>query len=137
MSDGTPWGPLDHVAIVVPDTEQALHVWRDLVGLPLLFSEVVQDETIRLTHLDLGNTELQLVEPLVPEHPLQDWLAQRGVALHHLCFETEDLDAVFGDDHGLPLAPARPLPHEATLGRRAVFLDATDTSVVIELISRR
>src|SRR6185503_2767606 len=56
---------LDHLAIVIPDTEEALKIWRDRVGLKLLYSEVVQDGAVRLTHLDLGNTQLQLVEPLV------------------------------------------------------------------------
>ncbi len=129
----SPFGRLDHIAIVVPDTDAALAVWRDMVGLPFLFSEVVQDDTIRLTHLDLGSTELQLVEPLVPEHPLQAWLTEHGVCVHHVCFETDDLDAVFTDDSPYPMVPTKDLPHEATLGRQAVFLDNSDTSIVIEL----
>ena len=32
---------LDHLAIVVPDTEAALKIWRDQVGLKCLYSEVV------------------------------------------------------------------------------------------------
>jgi catechol 2,3-dioxygenase-like lactoylglutathione lyase family enzyme len=47
---------LDHLAIVVPDTEAALATWRDTLGFPLLFSEVVNGGTVRLNHLDLGNT---------------------------------------------------------------------------------
>ena len=74
---------LDHLAIVVEDTEAALKVWRDRVGLEVLFSECVNNETIRLTHLDLGNTHLQLVEPLVEGHPLKDWLRENGSGLHH------------------------------------------------------
>ena len=58
---------LDHLAIVVPDTEVALKTWRDALGFPLLYSEVVNGGTVRLTHLDLGNTHLQLVEPLTPD----------------------------------------------------------------------
>ncbi|TDT14896.1 methylmalonyl-CoA epimerase [Ilumatobacter fluminis] len=136
MSAGPPWGRLDHVALVVPDTDDALAIWRDLIGLPELFSEVVQNRTIRLTHLDLGATELQLVEPLVENHPLMTWIEQHGAGLHHLCFEVDDFDAVF-DEGSMPLEPASQLPHEATLGRRAVFLDNGLTSAVIELISRR
>ena len=55
---------LDHVAIVVDNTEDALTIWRDRVGLEVLYSEEVNEGTIRLTHLNLGNTHLQLVEPL-------------------------------------------------------------------------
>ena len=49
---------LDHLAIVVPDTDSALAIWRDRFGFPVLFSEVVNDGAARLTHLDLGNNRL-------------------------------------------------------------------------------
>ena len=40
---------LDHIAIVVPSADKALEVWRDKLGLSLLYSEVVNDGTVRLT----------------------------------------------------------------------------------------
>jgi catechol 2,3-dioxygenase-like lactoylglutathione lyase family enzyme len=36
---------LDHLAIVVPDTEAALKSWRDTLGFPLLYSEVEGHQT--------------------------------------------------------------------------------------------
>ena len=67
---------LDHLAIVVSDTEQALKVWRDRFGFPVLFSETVANGALLLTHLDLGNTHMQLVQPLNQDHLLWDWLQQ-------------------------------------------------------------
>ena len=46
---------LDHVAIVVAETEVALHFYRDTLGLNMLFSEILEEQSVRLTHLDLGN----------------------------------------------------------------------------------
>jgi methylmalonyl-CoA/ethylmalonyl-CoA epimerase len=113
---------LDHVAIVVPDTDAALKIWRDRVGLKVLFSEVVNNGALRLTHLDLGNTQLQLVQPLKADHPLQAWLAKNGAGLHHLCFGVDDVGDAFTElpKLGLGVAPA---PHQGTQGRRALFLD--------------
>src|SRR5712692_11719356 len=82
---------LDHLAIVVPNTEAALLIWRDKFGLPVLFSETTNNGTVRLTHLDLGNTYLQLVEPLTSDHPLAAWLAAHGPGLHHFCFGVDDV----------------------------------------------
>lgn len=114
---------LDHLAIVVADTEAALNVWRDAFGFPVLFSEEVNDGAVRLTHLDLGNTHLQLVEPLAAEHPLQDWLREHGSGLHHFCLRVDDTGAAFAElpKRGLPTAPAL---HQGTRGRRALFLDS-------------
>ena len=36
---------LDHLAIAVPDTEEALKVWRDTLGFPLLYREDVNGGT--------------------------------------------------------------------------------------------
>lgn len=124
---------LDHLAIVVADTEEALKIWRDKMGLPFLYSEDVNDGTVRLTHLDLGNTQLQLVEPLTPDHPLQDWLKKNGSGLHHFCLKVDDVSEAM---KASPVATA-PVPHQGTQGKRAVFLDraATD-SVQVELTGK-
>ena len=108
---------LDHLAIAVPDTDAALKIWRDQLGLPFLYSEVVNEGTVRLTHLDLGNTHLQLVEPLTPDHPLQAWIANNGPGLHHFCLKVDDVDEAMAN---APV-PTRSTPHEGTQGKRALF----------------
>lgn len=120
---------LDHVAILVDNTEQALETWRDRIGLQVLYSEVVNEGTIRLTHLDLGNTQLQLVEPLTEDHPLQACLAERGPGLHHLCFKVENVEEAF---HALPRQglPVASKMHQGTRGKRALFLDGEATGGV-------
>ncbi len=117
---------LDHLALAVPNTDDALRTWRDLFGFPVLYSEVVNNNTTRLTHLDLGNTQLQLVEPLTPDHPLQAWLAQNGPGLHHFCLKVANV----ADTHaalpaiGIPVAPTI---HQGTQGKRALFLQKSAT----------
>jgi methylmalonyl-CoA/ethylmalonyl-CoA epimerase len=120
---------LDHVAVVVPDTEEALRVWRDRVGLPYLYTEVVNGGTVRLTHLDLGNTQLQLVEPLTLDHPLKTWLGKNGPGLHHLCMKVENTEKAKEEavSRGIGTAPAM---HQGTGGKRALFLDRKDTQNV-------
>jgi methylmalonyl-CoA/ethylmalonyl-CoA epimerase len=92
------------------------------VGLTVLFSEVVNNGAIRLTHLDLGNTHLQLVEPLKSDHPLHTWLTKNGAGLHHLCMRVDDVGEAFIElpKQGLPAAAP---PHQGTQGKRALFLD--------------
>jgi methylmalonyl-CoA epimerase len=124
---------LDHLAIAVPDTEAALKLWRDTFGFPVLYSEDVNGGTVRLTHLDLGNTQVQLVQPLTPDHPLQAWLAQHGPGLHHFCLRVEDV----GEAMKASPVPTAPKPHQGTQGKRAVFLDKSATQgVQVELTGK-
>ena len=113
---------LDHLAIVVPSTAEALKIWRDRLGFPVVCSEVVNAGVVRLTLLDLGNTQLQLVEPLTPDHPLHAWLAQHGPGLHHFCFKVADVGASHAELAAAGLAPVMPPPHQGTQGKRALFL---------------
>ncbi len=117
---------LDHLAIAVPNTEEALKIWRDIMGFEVLYSEVVNGGSVRLTHLDLGNTQLQLVEPLTPDHPLHEWLAKNGPGLHHFCMKVDDVSATMNE---APVATA-PNPHEGTQGKRALFFDKAATQGV-------
>ena len=124
---------LDHLAIAVPDTEAALELWRDTFGFKVLFSEDVNGGTVRLTHLDLGNTQLQLVQPLTRDHPLQAWLAKNGPGLHHFCLRVDDVGEAQKDS---PVATA-PNPHQGTQGKRALFLDKNAThGVQVELTGK-
>jgi methylmalonyl-CoA/ethylmalonyl-CoA epimerase len=118
---------LDHLAIAVPDTEEALKLWRDTLGFPVVCSEVVNGGSVRLTHLDLGNTHLQLVQPLSPDHPLHEWLARNGSGLHHFCLKVADIDDAMDRS---PIAIA-PKPHQGTQGKRALFFDKAATGGVL------
>lgn len=124
---------LDHLAIAVPDTGAALKLWRDTLGFTVLYSEDVNNATVRLSHLDLGNAHLQLVEPLTPDHPLRAWLAQHGPGLHHFCLKVDDLDEAM---KASPV-PTASQPHQGTQGKRALFLDKAATQgVQIELTGK-
>jgi len=124
---------LDHLAIAVPDTEVALKLWRDTFGFKLLYSEEVNDGSVLLTHLDLGNTQLQLVQPLTEDHPLQAWLAKNGPGLHHFCLKVDDV----GEAQNSSPVAAAPNPHQGTQGKRALFLDKNAThGVQVELTGK-
>ena len=121
---------LDHLAIIVPDTAEALKIWRDRFGFPVLFSEKVQNDTVLLTHLDLGNTQLQLVQPLTAEHRLSVWLKENGPGLHHFCLKVDNVDSAFAEIATLGLPSGQPQLHQGTQGKRAFFLEQSSTGDV-------
>jgi methylmalonyl-CoA/ethylmalonyl-CoA epimerase len=83
---------LDHVAVMVADSEAALRYFRDRLGLRVVAVDEPPEVPVRLTYLDLGNAFLQLVEPLDPDHPTAAWLAANGEGLHHICFGVDDVE---------------------------------------------
>jgi methylmalonyl-CoA/ethylmalonyl-CoA epimerase len=84
---------LDHVAVLVGNTDAALRFYEGELGLRVHSSEEIDSPHVRLTYLDAGNAFLQLVEPLDPASALGEWLAENGEGLHHICFGVDDVAA--------------------------------------------
>lgn len=128
---------LDHIAIVVRSTEDALAFYRDTMGLPVLLSEEIETGKVRLTHLDMGNLHLQLVEPLTEDHPLINYLNENGEGLHHLCFETDNVQSTFEHLGNRGLKPKSEIPHDGPRGKKAGFIDpATARGVIWEMTDK-
>ncbi len=81
---------LDHVAVLVESTEEALEFFSEKLGLPVVSSEERADLDVRLTYLSTGNAFLQLVQPLSETGPIAEQLASEGEGIHHVCFGTDD-----------------------------------------------
>jgi methylmalonyl-CoA/ethylmalonyl-CoA epimerase len=82
---------IHHVGIVVPDLEKAMGLWRDLLGLSLTKSATIQDQGVKAALLKVGDSEIELLEPVNPDNGVGKFLSRRGGGLHHVCFETEDV----------------------------------------------
>lgn len=125
----TPLRRLDHVAIVVRDTEEALRFYAGHLGLAVQSSEEIATPPVRLTYLDAGNAYIQLVEPLTSEGPLVDWLDEHGEGLHHICFGVDDVATSVASlsDVGAPVEIGN------GRGRPSSFLKCRDANVRIEL----
>ncbi|TWU60955.1 MULTISPECIES: VOC family protein [Crateriforma] len=131
MSNKPLFSRLDHIAIVVRDTDEALTFYRDKLGLPVVIDERIESGNVRLTHLDMGNLHLQLVQPLTADHPLNQHLDQHGEGLHHLCFETDDVRTSFAALPERGMKPKSDTPHDGPLGRKAGFIDPSTSRDVI------
>jgi methylmalonyl-CoA/ethylmalonyl-CoA epimerase len=119
---------LDHVAILVRSTAEALRFYEGHLGLRVHSSEEISSPRARLTYLDTGNAYLQLLEPLDAASPLAAWLDEHGEGLHHICFGVDDVAeavAAIGD-------PGSPVVLGEGRGRVSGFLTAAGTGVRIE-----
>ena len=93
----TPIRRLDHVAVLVRSTDDALRFYCDRLGLAVHSSEELDAPHVRLTYLDAGNAYVQLVEPLDSTSPLEAWLNEHGEGLHHICFGVDDVPAAVAE----------------------------------------
>ena len=84
---------INHIAIVVEEIEDALHFWRDALGLKVTYVEEVPDQDSVVAFLSVGNTDIELVKPTSDESGVARYLKKRGPGIHHICFEVDDIEA--------------------------------------------
>jgi methylmalonyl-CoA/ethylmalonyl-CoA epimerase len=84
---------IHHIGIVVRSLEEGYRFYRDALGLPLQKEAIVQEQGVRAALLTLGDCEIELLEPIDPQGGVARFLERRGEGLHHICFETDDIDA--------------------------------------------
>lgn len=82
---------LDHIAIAVPNLEEALAFYETALGLTRICIEVVEEQGVRVAKLDTGNTHIELLEPLSQDSPVGKFIATRGPGLHHICLGVSDI----------------------------------------------
>lgn len=83
---------IHHVGIVVRSLDEAYAFYRDALSLPVHKEAVIQDQGVRAALLTIGESEIELLEPIAPGTGVARFLEQRGEGLHHLCFETDDVN---------------------------------------------
>ena len=82
---------IHHIGIVVRSLDEAYGFYRDTLSLPVHKEAIIQDQGVRAALLTIGESEIELLEPVAPDTGVARFLAQRGEGLHHLCFQTDDI----------------------------------------------
>ena len=83
---------IDHIGIAVTSIEEARRFYEAL-GLAVEAIEEVPHEGVRVAMIPVGDTRIELLEPLAADSTVGRFLAKRGPGIHHVCLATDDVAA--------------------------------------------
>lgn len=87
-------GRLNHVAIAVPDLDAASAIYRDSLGADVSPPQALPEHGVTVVFVNVGNTKIELLEPLGEASPIAAFLAKNpDGGLHHVCYEVDDIIA--------------------------------------------
>jgi methylmalonyl-CoA/ethylmalonyl-CoA epimerase len=84
---------IDHIGIATYQLDEALAVWRNALGLELESTEDVTNQGVRVAMLPIGETHIELLEPLSENSPVGKFLERRGPGIHHIAIRVADIRA--------------------------------------------
>jgi len=125
---------IHHVAIVVPDIEDALGFWRDALGLELSHLEDVPEQETLVAFLPTGGSEVELVQPTTDSSGMARYMLKRGPGMHHICFEVENIEEILArlKQKGVQLINEEPTVGAG--GKKIAFVHPKSTGgVLVEL----
>lgn len=122
---------ISHIGIAVKDLEAALPLYTDLLGLPLEGVESVPSEGVKVAFLRIGETRIELLEPLGPDSPIASFLDKKGEGIHHIALEVDGIEQRLRllSEKGIRLIHDR--PKRGAHGARIAFLHPKATGGVL------
>ena len=84
---------VDHIGIATGKLDDALALWRDALGLQLEVTEEVTEQGVRVAMLPVGESHIELLEPLSQSSPVGKFLEKRGPGIHHIAVSVPDIRA--------------------------------------------
>ncbi|PHS28043.1 MAG: methylmalonyl-CoA epimerase [Robiginitomaculum sp.] len=131
-------GRLNHIGIATTDVEKAAKTWRELYGATHAHEAFdMPAQGVRVKFIDVPNSQIELIEPLGKNSPLDAFLAKNPAGgQHHVCFEVADI-LVARDD--MRAKGARILgtgePRIGAHGTPVIFVHPKDSGgVLVELM---
>ena len=125
---------IDHIGIAVKDLEAALDFFGQVFDTPPAKIEELAGQGVRATLIQVGQTRLELLEPITPESAVGRFIERRGEGLHHLALNVSDIGGKLKmlENRGIRLIDKE--PREGLSGTIAFIHPASVFGVLTELV---
>ncbi|CAN5513707.1 MAG: methylmalonyl-CoA epimerase [Pyrinomonadaceae bacterium] len=126
---------IDHIGIATRQLKEATAFWQDALGLRVESTEVVGEQGVRIAMLPIGETHIELLEPLTPESPVGKFLDRQGPGIHHIAIQVDDICAALGQLKEKGALLIDETPRIGAGGCLIAFIHPSSTNgVLIELV---
>jgi len=128
-------GMMNHVAVVTPDLDKSASFYRDTLGGDVSEKQELPEHGVTVVFVKLGDTKLELLEPLGEKSPVAAFLKKNALGgMHHICIETNDIEAAMKDLKAEGIRLLSDKPRIGAHGKPVVFMHPKDCNgVLVEL----
>jgi methylmalonyl-CoA epimerase len=126
---------IDHIGVAVDDLDAAIELYKGHYEMAEQHREVVPAQGVEAVMLEIGEGHVELLKPLGPDTAVGKFLASRGPGLHHVAYQTSDIDAALEQMKAAGLELIDQAPRVGIRGTRVAFLHPKATGgVLTELV---
>lgn len=125
---------IDHIGIAVKDIESHMEFYKDILKMPFLGFKTIESQKVKVAMFQIGESIIELLEPVSSDSPISKFLEKRGEGIHHLCYDVEDIEETLNHlkDNSVKLINGEPVIG-AKGGKIAFLHPKSSGGVLIEL----
>jgi methylmalonyl-CoA/ethylmalonyl-CoA epimerase len=125
---------IDHLGIAVRSISDSLKFYTEALGLQLEATETVESEGVHVALIPVGESHIELLEPISGDTIVGRFIAKRGEGLHHICYEVEGLEGKIETMKAQGVRFLEGYPQRGAKGKLVAFLHpASANGVLVEL----
>lgn len=125
---------IEDIGIAVPNLEEAIKYYENVLGLKCYKQEVVADQKVTTAFFKVGDTKIELLEATCPESTIAKFIEKNGGkgGMHHMAFAVEDgvLNAL-GEVQEKGVRVIDQSPRKGADGLQIAFLHPKSTEAVL------
>lgn len=122
---------MDHIGVAVEDLDAAIELYNQRFEMGEQHREVVESQGVEAVLLEIGEGHVELLKPLSADTAVGKFLASRGPGLHHVAYQTADIDAALEQVKAAGLQLIDETPRVGIRGSRVAFLHPKATGGVL------
>ncbi len=129
---------VEHVGIAVKNLDEAIHLYRDVLGFKLEGIQVLAERKLRIALFSTGGeTQIELLEPLDKDGAIAKFLETRGEGIHHFAVQTDNIETALADFKKSGVALIDEKPRAGAEGKLVAFVHPRSTKgVLLELVKK-
>jgi len=128
---------IDHIGVAVNNLNEALAVYEKALGLKPEKVTVVDSQKVKVAFLQVGDSRIELLEPISKDSTLKAFLEKRGEGIHHIALEVVRIDDMLKKLKNQGVTLIDETPRAGAEGGRIAFIHPKSVKgVLLELCER-
>jgi len=126
---------IDHIGIAVKSLVQAVTIYETTMGLKVSGYETVEDQGVKLAMIPIGDSRIELLEPIHADSPVEKFMAKRGEGIHHIALCVDNIDEALERFKTSGARLIDEVPRRGAHNSKIAFIHPSSTNgVLLELV---
>ena len=122
---------IEHIGIAVKSLKESIPYYENILGLKCYSIEEVADQNVRTAFFMVGQTKLELLEPMSEDSTIAAFIEKRGEGIHHMAFAVKELPDVLAEVENKGVRLIDKAPRKGAEGLNIAFLHPKSTGGVL------